>query len=176
MVSQAHAVLLYLITAPHSHDTIQLVLSDSDVQRRVSVYVHSMQVGSVLQQQLSDVNTACKCCPMQTDILLLKVIASQITSTGQYGILYWSLLSAFTFEEKKKSQTRSCCYENMKCNIKGGEFFLQLSVGYMMKHNCAEKPWIDLLFLSDLIPFTEKLQIPQNQQNRGALLQIWGWN
>lgn len=55
-----------------SRDTVQAVLPCSDVQRRVSVDVHCVQIAAGVQQQLGDVYTARKRRPVKANVLLLK--------------------------------------------------------------------------------------------------------
>lgn len=56
----------------HLHHTLVAVLSCRDVQGRVPVDVHGVQVTLCCQQDLSYVNTARKSSPVQTNVFLLE--------------------------------------------------------------------------------------------------------
>lgn len=58
--------------AVHLHHTLVAVLSRRDVQGRVPVDVHGVQVTLCCQQDLSYVNTARKSSPVQTNVFLLE--------------------------------------------------------------------------------------------------------
>lgn len=64
-------VCIHLVPRLHSHHTLQVVFSGSNMKRRVPMYVNSVKVTLGLQQSQGDVITSRKGCPVQAHILLL---------------------------------------------------------------------------------------------------------
>lgn len=56
----------------NSRDTVKAVLPGSDVQRRVSMNVGSLQVTMGIEEELRDIRAARKCCPVEAYVLFLE--------------------------------------------------------------------------------------------------------
>ena len=88
-------------TRSHSHDTGVAVLPGGDVQGRVSVDVHSVEVAPGGQQDLGDVHTAREGRPVQADVLLLHGRHERVRPRGRRGPPdrgFLSILSCFRYK------------------------------------------------------------------------------